>query len=118
MIRCERVRTAAAVALCLGCAAVAVGINWQALAARELLVSQKGRAFQPNEVALARGDTLVILNDDGELLHHAFIRAERMNFDSGEQEPGTSVRIRFTQGGTFTVNCAIHPRMRLAVTVR
>lgn len=114
----ERTRTLAAMALCLASAAVSAAMHATAWATQEIVVSQKQRAFQPNDIALRRGDTLRIVNDDGELLHHAFIRSERMNFDSGEQEPGSAVRVRFTSAGTFQVNCAIHPRMRLTVTVR
>lgn len=110
--------TLGAVALALASAGFAVGINLDAAAARVHLVTQKSRAFTPGSIEIARGDQLRILNDDGELLHHAFVRHPRLNFDSGEQEPGTSVLIRFPIAGEFTVLCDIHPRMRLVVTVK
>ncbi len=110
--------TLGAVALALTSAGFAVGINLDAFAARVHLVTQKSRAFAPGSIEIARGDQLRILNDDGELLHHAFVRHPRLNFDSGEQEPGTAVLIRFPVAGEFTVLCDIHPRMRLVVTVK
>lgn len=80
-------------------------------------VSQRNRSFQPGAVTLAAGEPLRILNDDGELLHHVQV-TEGFRFDSGEQEPGRTIEIRFPGAGSYVVRCAIHPRMRLAVTVR
>ena len=87
-------------------------------AARELQVSQKGRAFQPGVLVLDRGDLVEILNDDAPLLHHAYVSTPEFSFDSGEQLPGNHTEVRFTVPGTFTVRCAIHPKMHLYVTVR
>jgi plastocyanin len=81
-------------------------------------VQQRGRMFDPDEVALKKGDTLRIVNNDADLLHHAYVESASFNFDSGEQQPGTSVDIKFTQAGQFEVLCGIHPKMRLAVTVK
>jgi plastocyanin len=81
-------------------------------------VRQKNRAFSPRDLQIDRGDVVHIINDDGELLHHAYVDSETFHFDSGEQEPGSTIDIRFTKAGTFAVLCGIHPKMRLNVTVR
>lgn len=81
------------------------------------LVSQKGRAFQPGDLAVARGETVTIVNDDSDLLHHAFIEADDFSFDSGDQEPGSRTPVTFTRAGTFQVLCGIHPKMKLVVRV-
>jgi plastocyanin len=81
-------------------------------------ISQRGRMFDPGEVELNKGDTLRIVNNDADLLHHAYVDAPTFKFDSGEQEPGSRVEITFTQRGTFEVLCGIHPKMRLDVTVK
>ena len=80
-------------------------------------VSQKNQAFNPNELAIARGTTLDVVNDDGDTLHHAYVDSPTFTFDSGDQEPGTTIGITFTREGTFTVLCGIHPRMKLKVRV-
>ena len=36
-------------------------------------ISQKGREFHPGEITIKRGETIQIVNDDGDLLHHAYI---------------------------------------------
>lgn len=89
-----------------------------ASAAATLPVSQKRRTFEPREATLARGDTLLIVNDDGELLHHAYVSSPAFSFDIGEQEAGRSVPVVFPVAGSFDVLCRIHPRMLLRVTVR
>ena len=101
-------------------AALLIGLAFAtgASAAGIYQISQKGRAFQPGAIAIARGDVLQIVNDDGDLLHHAYVASDEFNFDSGEQEPGSSVSIRFPQSGRFSVLCGIHPKMRLTVQVQ
>ena len=80
-------------------------------------VYQKDQAFNPGELAVKRGEIVQIVNDDGELLHHACIESKTFNFDSGDQEPGSKVDITFSVPGSFTVLCGIHPKMRLHVRV-
>lgn len=80
-------------------------------------VSQKGRAFRPGALTIRTGETVDIINDDGDLLHHAYVDAPDFTFDSGDQEPGGTARITFTVGGTFAVLCGIHPKMKLVVRV-
>lgn len=99
-------------------AALGLGLAANAGAQRMVPVSQKGRAFVPAELEIARGDALAILNDDGQLLHHVQVDHPRLRLDSGEQEPGQTVIVRFPAPGTYLVQCGIHPRMRLRVTVR
>jgi plastocyanin len=101
------------VLFCAACLAVAL----DALAAGPV-ISQKGRAFHPGEVMIARGEAVRIVNDDGLLLHHVFVDAPELRFDSDEMEPGQVVTIRFVRPGRYAVLCRIHPRMRLDVTVR
>ena len=111
----HRIAVPALLALVLGaaCGLAMVG----RLEASGHLVSQKGRAFQPGSLAVARGDTVMIVNDDSDLLHHVFIEADNFSFDSGDQEPGSRTPVTFTQTGTFQVLCGIHPKMKLVVRV-
>jgi plastocyanin len=88
-----------------------------ALEASGRIVSQKGRAFLPVSLAVERGETITIVNDDSDLLHHLYIESDRFNFDSGDQMPGSRTAITFTETGSFQVLCGIHPKMKLAVRV-
>lgn len=98
--------------------ALYLAFGFAALAADTPLVEQKGRMFQPGALEIAKGGSIRIVNNDGDLLHHAYVESAGFKFDSGEQEPGAHVDIVFTQSGQFDVLCAIHPKMRLVVTVK
>jgi plastocyanin len=87
------------------------------LALPSYAISQKGRQFHPGEISINRGDTLQIVNDDGDLLHHAYIDSPKFAFDSGDQQPGSRTDVVFPTLGDFEVLCAIHPKMRLVVHV-
>jgi plastocyanin len=80
-------------------------------------VSQRNREFNPADLTVKRGDVVRIVNDDGDLTHHAYVQSSSFNFDSGDQAPGRDVNITFNVPGTFNVLCGIHPKMRLTVTV-
>lgn len=102
-------------ALVAGLLAGALVVN--RLEASGHLVSQKGRAFQPNSLVITRGDTVMIVNDDSDLLHHVYIESDAFTFDSGDQVPGSRTPVTFDKGGTFLVLCGIHPKMKLIVRV-
>ncbi|MGE0563450.1 MAG: plastocyanin [Pseudolabrys sp.] len=88
------------------------------LAQSQISVSQKGRMFHPSEVSIKRGEAILIVNDDADLLHHAYIDSGAFKFDSGDQGPGSKTRVSFPTNGTFEVLCAIHPKMKLIVHVK
>jgi plastocyanin len=112
----KRMRRLAAVGIA-AIAIVALG-TLVGLALPQNTISQKGREFHPGQIAIKRGDTIQIVNDDGDLLHHAYIDAKDFSFDSGDQQPGSRTDITFPVAGTFDVLCAIHPKMKLQVKVQ
>ena len=81
-----------------------------------IAVTQVGKAFSVTALHIHRGDTVRFNNDD-RFDHQIYIEAPSFNFESAEQPPGTSKDVHFTAAGTFDVQCQIHPRMHLAVTV-
>jgi plastocyanin len=100
-------------------AVIAFGLGTlSGFALSQYVVSQKGRAFQPGDVTISRGETVEIVNDDGDLLHHAYIASDKFSFDSGDQAPGSKTSVTFPVVGIFQVLCAIHPKMKLVVHVK
>lgn len=97
--------------------AVSGALSGVALASAVQSVSQKGREFRPSEISVKRGEAVEIVNDDLDLLHHLYLRNAAFSFDSGDQKPGSKFSVVFPQAGTFTVLCAIHPKMKLLVKV-
>jgi plastocyanin len=81
------------------------------------VISQKGKQFSSDSIAVKPGETIVFKNDD-ELTHNVFSATPGFNFNLKAQSPGAQSETSFTQEGTVLVRCAFHPRMRLTVTVK
>jgi plastocyanin len=111
-----RARIVASIAL-LSLALIGAGML-ASVAQPRYVVSQKGREFRPGTLTIKRGETVQIVNDDGDLRHHAYIDSDKFSFDSGDQEPGSKTNITFPLSGDFDVLCAIHPKMKLVVHVK
>lgn len=79
-------------------------------------ISQKDKMFAPGQVKIGRGQTLTVLNNDTRT-HNVRIADPRLPFNSGAQEPGERVTLKFDQPGRFDAHCAIHPTMRLSIEV-
>lgn len=84
----------------------------------DLMVSQKDRDFHPGALQVAKSQAVTIVNDDGDLLHHVYVESDTFSFDSGDQKPGGTARIVFSEPGDFKVLCGIHPKMKLLVHVK
>ena len=82
--------------------------------AANTVVVQKGRAFHPAEIAIARGDSITFTNEDS-YIHQVYVEGL---FDSPEKAPGENLNETFPAAGTFQVRCHIHPTMKLTVRVR
>ena len=85
---------------------------------RNIRFRRRGANFTPAKSRIKRGETIQIVNDDADLLHHAYIDSPKFSFDSGDQKPGSVTPITFAVAGDFDVLCAIHPKMKLDVHVR
>ncbi len=81
------------------------------------LVVQKGKKFSPSEVVVQVGDTVVFRNDD-RVVHNVFTASAGFEFNLKRQPPGSLNAVAFAQAGTAEVRCAIHPTMKLKITVK
>jgi len=80
------------------------------------VISQKGRAFQPATATVHLHRWITIKNDD-DTVHHAYCSSPDFKYNSGPQDIGSVHNITFHNLGTFEIRCAIHPDMKLVVTV-
>jgi plastocyanin len=94
---------------------VLVGLSVGALAAN-LTISQKGRVFSSESVAVKKGEMLTFLNDDS-VPHNILSTSKGNEFNLGSQPPGASTDVTFKEAGDVLVICAIHPRMKMTVKV-
>jgi plastocyanin len=84
--------------------------------AAEHTISQKGRAFSESTVTVKKGDTLTFVNDDN-IAHNIMSTTAGNEFNLGSQSPGSSSNVTLGTAGEVAVLCAIHPRMKMSVTV-
>ena len=100
------------------CAALLVAVLLPALAhaAQEVVVAQKNKAFSTAAITIHVGDKVSFRNDDA-FVHNVFSLTDAMPFDLGTAPQGQAKSIAFTKPGKFEIECAIHPEMRLLVTV-
>lgn len=96
--------------------AVAFPIGVWANTQTDHIISQKKRKYAPTAITIKAGESLTVVNDDI-FLHHAFVDAENMQYDSGSMEEGDQRTVAFNTPGEYQLLCAIHPKMKLAVTV-
>jgi plastocyanin len=92
-----------------------LGLSAGALAAN-LTVSQKGRTFSSEEIAIKKGGTVTFLNDDS-VPHNIMSTSAGNEFNLGSQSPGSATDVTFKEAGDVLVICAIHPRMKMTVKV-
>ena len=69
--------------------------------------------FSPAALTIAEGDTVTWVNED-----RAPHTATGNGFDTGRLRKGKSATIKFTAAGAYAYICAIHPRMKAAITVK
>jgi len=87
-----------------------------AQAGEDHLVTQKNKAFSVTSLKIKLGDQITFRNDDA-FVHNVFSLADDLPFDLGTYPQGQSKSVTFNKAGKFEIECAIHPEMKLSVTV-
>jgi len=85
--------------------------------AEDHAIIQKDREFSKTEITIKPGDKIVFKNND-EVTHNVFSNSKLNAFDLKTQKPGASSEVTFKEEGTTEVRCAIHPKMKVVVTVK
>ncbi|GMR02540.1 MAG: hypothetical protein BMS9Abin20_0878 [Acidimicrobiia bacterium] len=78
-------------------------------------VSIENFAFGPADLTVSVGDTITWTNDESGIPHTT--TADDGLWDSGTLNPDDTYSFTFTEPGTYTYFCSIHPSMRASVTV-
>ena len=101
-------RAACALALAMAAAGAA--------RAEDHVIVQRDKAFSVPQVTLRAGDRIVFKNEDS-VSHNVFSRSPGSEFEVKAQLPGQESPVSFAKPGEAEVRCAIHPAMKLHVTV-
>lgn len=80
-------------------------------------VSIKNMAFEPQNIEVAKGTTVVWTNNDS-TVHQVESDGNLPDLLSGELQPGDTYDFVFDQSGTYAYHCKIHPQMTGQVIVQ
>ena len=83
----------------------------------EVKVNQINKTFDPGSVTVKAGDTVDFVNGDT-IAHNVYTRGTPQDFSLGTMKPGDDKKVTFSAPGTYDVKCAIHPGMKMTVTVQ
>jgi len=86
-------------------------------AAAEIEVTQADKDFSVREITASVGDAIVFKNNDT-VAHNVHSSTNGHRFDLGLQAPGGAARLDLPDPGDFTIRCAIHPKMKVNVSVK
>jgi plastocyanin len=111
----NRAAMAAIFALLLG-SLIAVG-NATSVSSADVSVTIVNFAFMPTPLTIPVGTTVVWTNQDAAPHTATSDPGSAFTFDTGMLEKGQSGKVTFTQAGTFTYYCIVHPDMHGMVTV-
>lgn len=81
--------------------------------ATTVTVTIKDYKFDPANITINKGDTVVWINKDS--MAHT---ATGDKFDSGNLNNGASFKFTFNEAGDFSYVCSYHPNMKGKVTVK
>jgi plastocyanin len=81
-------------------------------------VEQNGQRFSVTSLTVPVGDSLHFNNHDDVKHNISVFDADGNADDLGLQDPGVTITKLFDKKGDFTIRCAIHPRMKMSLTVK
>ena len=100
-----------------GLLAAAIAMTAGIVDAAEYTISQKGKQFSVTTLSAQVGDTVVFDNDDI-FAHNIYSDTPGIEFDFRKQMPGEKDVLVLDKAVVFDVKCAIHPRMKMTITVK
>ena len=99
-----------------GAAVAALLISAATAQAEIYTVMQSGKKFDQKSITVKVGDEITFVNRD-RVAHNVYSRTKGNQFDLKVQKPGASNTVAFDRVGTVRVRCAVHPKMKLSVSV-
>ena len=81
-------------------------------------ITQSHTSFDSDEVTLKAGDTITFVNKDDVTHNIQIVDSSGNNEDKGLQKPNENITATFAQKGEYKIRCAIHPKMKMAVTAQ
>ena len=95
---------------------VALVVTATAAYAADHSIAEKGKEFSKSELAAKVGDSITFENQDS-IVHNIFSLTPGHEFQTKARKPGESHTLKLDKEGKIAVRCALHPKMKLDVTV-
>ena len=86
--------------------------------ATETTITQSHTSFDVDEATVKAGDTVIFSNKDDVTHNIQVSNSDGDTDDKGLQKPGEVIKQTFTKPGEYKVHCAIHPKMKMKITVQ
>jgi plastocyanin len=86
--------------------------------AANTVVTQSHTSFDVDDASLTKGDTITFSNKDDVTHNIQILDSEGNMDDKGLQKPGEDIKAKFDAPGEYKVHCAIHPKMKMTITVK
>ena len=96
-------------------AGAAPGVTRPAAAAKTHTVTIEGTAFNPADLTVSAGDTVIWVNKD---FYPHTATSKKGGFDSDDIAPEKSWKYVAKKKGDFPYNCSIHPSMKATLHVQ
>ncbi len=81
-------------------------------------IDQKDKQFSQEAVTVKSGEAVTFTNSD-QVTHDLSVKnPDGSHMMSAMQKPGDAVKVTFDKPGDYKVQCLIHPKMKLMVTVQ
>jgi plastocyanin len=80
-------------------------------------VAQKNLSFNPTELKLNTGDTVIWTNKEADDTTHSVVQGNGADIDSPDIQPGQSFTWKFEFPGEWDIICRFHPAMFLTIIV-
>ncbi|MCG6194458.1 methylamine utilization protein [Leptospira sp. FAT2] len=87
------------------------------LSAAEHEVGQKNKKFTVESLKIKMGDIVSFPNYDS-FYHNVYSLSPVKIFDLGSYAKGQTQKVKFEKAGKVTVQCAIHPDMKMTIDVQ
>jgi plastocyanin len=96
--------------------ATAVLLSPASARADGMTVFQQDKKFSEPEATIKAGQSVTFTNKDP-ITHNVYSKTPGMSFDLKTQKAGESTDVKFDHVGVSEVQCAIHPQMKMKITV-
>jgi plastocyanin len=103
-----------------GSIGVALGVSllMSPACAAQAIIDQKGLKFVPTEITINAGDSILFKNSDPFTHNVTVVSSNGTRMDKGLQHHGEDKAIVFSDKGTFSIVCTMHPNMKATVIVK